>query len=135
MDQFFLGDGTEGLSNGTPAGSAVPRSLQQVHLQGFVVPFFEVSAHLPKLRQLQPAGLGGAAPRHTMAFAGPLHGPFHCLQGKQREDFKKKPWRGCFCTAMHTETWLQACGRDWYQFSLHSSPEAHRFAFPQCSPP
>lgn len=49
MDQFLLGDGTEGLSNGTPAGSAVPCSLQQVHLQGFVVPLLEVSAHLPKL--------------------------------------------------------------------------------------
>lgn len=62
MDQFLLGDGTEGLSDSTPAGSTVPCSLQQVHLQGFVVPLLEVSAHLPKLRQLQPAGLGGAAP-------------------------------------------------------------------------
>lgn len=32
MYQFLLGDGTEGLSDGTPAGSAVPCSLQQVHL-------------------------------------------------------------------------------------------------------
>lgn len=130
MDQFLLGDGTEGLSDGTPAGSTVPCSLQQVYLQGFVVPLLEVSAHLPKLRQLQPAGLGGAAARHTMAFASPLHGPFHCLQGEQREGFRKSSGRGHFCTAMHAETWLQAYGGVWYQFSLHDSPEAHRFAFP-----
>lgn len=62
VDQLLLGDGAEGLGDGTPAGSAVPCPLQQVHLQGLVVPLLEVSAHLPKLGQLQPAGLGGAAP-------------------------------------------------------------------------
>lgn len=70
-----------------------------------MVPLLEVSAHLPKLGQLQPAGLGGAAPRHTVAFASPLHGPFHCLQGDQREEFKeKKNPEGLFlcCNAYRT---------------------------------
>lgn len=96
MDQLLLGDGAEGLGDGTPAGSAVPCALQQVHLQGFVVPFLEVSAHLSKLRQLQPAGLGGAAPRHTMAFASPLHGPFHSLRDEEREGIQEKAQRGHF---------------------------------------
>lgn len=52
MNQLLLGDGAEGLSNGTPAGSTVPCSLQQVHLQGFVVSLLQVSAHLTKLGQL-----------------------------------------------------------------------------------
>lgn len=109
MDQLLLGDGAEGLGDSTPAGSTVPCPLQQVHLQGFVVPLLEVSAHLPKLGQLQPAGLGGAAPRHTVAFASPLHGPFHSLQGEERERIQEKTQRGPFCAAAHGETRLQAC--------------------------
>ena len=110
MDQLLLGDGAEGLGDGAPAGSAVPCPLQQVHLQGFVVPLLEVSAHLPKLRQLQPAGLGGTAPRHAVAFASPFHGPFHGLQGEEREGIQEEAQKGHFCAAVRGETCLQACG-------------------------
>lgn len=52
MNQLLLGDGAEGLGDGTSVSSTVPCPLQQVHLQGFVVPLLEVSANLPKLGQL-----------------------------------------------------------------------------------
>lgn len=80
VDQLLLGDGTEGLSDGAPVSSAVACPLQQVHFQGLVVLLLEIGAHLPELGQLQPAGLGGAAARHSMALASPFHGPFHCLE-------------------------------------------------------
>lgn len=43
-----------------------------------------------------------------MAFASPLHGPFHSLQGEEREGVQEKAQRGHFCTAAHEETWLRS---------------------------
>ena len=62
VDQLLAGNGAEGLSNGPPAGCAVPGPPEEVHLEGPVVLLLQVVAHLPELWQLQPAGLSGAAP-------------------------------------------------------------------------
>lgn len=62
MDQLLARDGAEGLGDGPPAGRAVPGSSEQIDLQGPVVLLLQVVPHLPELRQLQPAGLSGAAP-------------------------------------------------------------------------
>ena len=86
VDQLLAGDGAEGLGHGPSAGRAVPGSTEEVHLQRPVVLLLQVVAHLPELRQLQPAGLSGAASRHTVALTRPLHGPLDSLKGeKQRE--------------------------------------------------
>ena len=79
VDQLLARDGAEGVGDGPPAGSAVPGTSQEVHLQGPVVLLFQIVAHLPELRQLQPAGLRGAASRHAVALARPLHGSLHSL--------------------------------------------------------
>lgn len=62
VDQLLARDGAEGLGDGPPAGRAVPGSSEQIDLQGPVVLLLQVVPHLPELRQLQPAGLSGAAP-------------------------------------------------------------------------
>lgn len=79
VDQLLAGDGAEGLGDGPPAGGAVPGPSQEVHLQGPVVLLFQVVAHLPKLGQLQPAGLSGAASGDAVTLTRPLHGPLHSL--------------------------------------------------------
>lgn len=79
MDQLLARDGAEGLGDGPPAGGAVPGTSQEVHLQGPVVLLFQIVAHLPEFRQLQPAGLSGAASGHAMTLTRPLHGPLHSL--------------------------------------------------------
>lgn len=61
VDQLLAGDGAEGLSDGPPAGRTVPRSSEEIHFQGPVVLLLQVVPDLPELRQLQPAGLSGAA--------------------------------------------------------------------------
>lgn len=79
VDQLLARDGAEGLGDGPPAGGAVPGTSQEVHLQGPVVLLFQIVAHLPELRQLQPAGLSGAASGHAVTLTRPLHGPLHSL--------------------------------------------------------
>lgn len=61
VDQLLARDGAKGLGDGPPAGRAVPRSSEKIHLQSPVVLLLQVVAHLPELWQLQPAGLSGAA--------------------------------------------------------------------------
>ena len=79
VDQLLARDGAEGVGDGPPAGSAVPGTSQEVHLQGPVVLLFQIVAHLPELRQLQAAGLRDAASSHAVALARPLHGSLHSL--------------------------------------------------------
>lgn len=79
VDQLLARDGAEGLGDGPPAGGAVPGTSQEVHLQGPVVLLFQIVAHLPEFRQLQPAGLSGATSGHAMTLTRPLHGPLHSL--------------------------------------------------------
>lgn len=83
VDQLLTGDGAEGLGDGPPAGRAVPSSSEEIHLQGPVVLLLQVVPHLPELWQLQPAGLSGAASRHPVALACPLHGPLHSLETQE----------------------------------------------------
>lgn len=84
MDQLLAGNGAEGVGNGSPAGCAVARAAQEVHLQGSVVLLFQVVPHFSELWKLEPAGLGGAASRHAMTFTRLLHGALHSLIDKQR---------------------------------------------------
>lgn len=87
VDQLLARDGVEGVGDGPPAGRAVPGSPEEIHLQGPVVLLLQVVPDLPELWQLQPAGLSGAAARHTVALTCPLHGPLDSLSTQgQRED-------------------------------------------------
>lgn len=61
VDQLLARDGAEGLGDGPPAGRAVPRTPQEIHLQSPVVLLLQVVPHFPEFWQLQPAGLSGAA--------------------------------------------------------------------------
>lgn len=74
MDQLARGDGAEGVGDGAAARRAVARALQQVHLERRVILLLQVCAYLPELRQLQPAGLRGAAARHAVALTRAFHG-------------------------------------------------------------
>lgn len=84
VDELLARDGAKGLGDGPPAGRAVPRSSEEIHLQSPVVLLLQVVPHLPELWQLQPAGLSGAAPRHPVTLTCPLHGPLHGLESEKR---------------------------------------------------
>lgn len=79
MHQLPRGDGAKGVCDGAAARRAVASTLQQVHLESCVVLLFQVRAHLSELRQLQPAGLRGAAARHAVALTRAFHGALHRL--------------------------------------------------------
>lgn len=79
MHQLPRGDGAKGVSDGAAARRAIACTLQQVHLESCVVLLFQVRAHLSELRQLQPAGLRGAAARHPVALTRAFHGALHRL--------------------------------------------------------
>lgn len=79
VDQLFARDGVEGVGDGPPTGRAVPGSPEEIHLQGPVVLLLQVVPDLAELWQLQPAGLSGAAARHSVTLARPLHCPLHSL--------------------------------------------------------
>ena len=79
MHQLPCGDRAKGVSDGAAARRAVACTLQQVHLESRVVLLFQVRTHLSELRQLQPAGLRGAAARHPVALTRAFHGALHRL--------------------------------------------------------
>lgn len=79
MDQLFAGNGVEGVGDGPSTCRAVASPPDEIHLQGSVVFLFQVVSDLTELWQLQPAGLSGAAARHSVTLACPLHGPLHSL--------------------------------------------------------
>lgn len=79
VHQLPCGDGAEGVGDGASAGGTVASPLQQVHLESRVVLLLQVRAHLAELRQLQPAGLRGAAAGHTVALTRAFHGALHRL--------------------------------------------------------
>lgn len=90
MHQLARGDGPEGVGDGATARRAVARALEQVHLERRVILLLQVRAHLPELRQLQPARLRGAAARHAVALARAFHGALDRL-GKELRVSRPSP--------------------------------------------